>query len=278
MKSRESIESLLASIRVSLEEQQRHRETSLASRKAPPALPFITISRQAGAGGTTLAHLLVYQLNSICGPPDGPQWAVWDRELVEKVAAEQHIPASLIESLESHRPWLEDLCAAISLRDEPSYKDEFQVYRRVAGTIRALARAGHAVIVGRGGAYATSDLPGGVHVRLVAPLEHRIARMVQQKGLSERKAAAEVRRLDNERENFHRRYWGGKALLPEMFTITLNTAAVCPEKLVDCIMPLVAVTPHAGAGARGGKSCCCGKHDELQVPAAAAAADGGSHA
>jgi hypothetical protein len=78
-----------------------------------------------------------------------------------------------------------------------------------------------------------------VHVRLIAPLEKRIAHIVSIRSLSERDAAAEVRRLDREREAFHQRFSPDKALLPEIFTITLNTALAAQEQLVECVLPIV---------------------------------------
>ena len=42
--------------------------------------------------------------------------------------------------------------------------------------VRALAEVGRVIIVGRGGVFITRDLPGGIHVRLVAPREWRVRR------------------------------------------------------------------------------------------------------
>jgi hypothetical protein len=112
----------------------------------------------------------------------------------------------------------------------------------VASTVRALALVGRCVVVGRGGVYATADLPRGVHVRLVAPLPHRIERTQRLRGLSAKEAAAEVNRIDRHRETFHRRYWSDKALLPEIFTVTLNAAQVEDERMADCILPLIGST------------------------------------
>ena len=227
---------LLASIRAGLYAEQQLRELRGETQHKEPT-PFVTISRQAGAGGRSLARLLVERLNTI-DSGERP-WALWDRELLERITEEHHIPAALVESLEHPRPWLEDLLAGISLSNDAANMDEFQVYRRVASTVRGLARAGRSVIVGRGGVYATSDLPGGVHVRLVAPLEYRVARMARLMKVSEAKAAAEIHRLDRHREAFHRRYWPGKALMAELFTITLNSAAITEDQMVASILPLV---------------------------------------
>jgi cytidylate kinase len=236
MKHKHELDDLLASIRAGLYLQQQRAR---AEAEQTPA-PFVTVSRQAGAGGRTLGRALADRLTAL-GPPDRP-WAVWDRELVEKVSAEEHIPASLIESLEADGPrrsMFQDFLASLSARNDAADLDEFQVYRRVARTVRALARAGHAILVGRGGVYATSDLPGGVHVRLVAPLHDRVANMARILNVSEAHAAEEVRRIDRYRDTFHRRYWPDKALLPEIFTVTLNTARLGDEEMANCILPLI---------------------------------------
>jgi hypothetical protein len=91
MKPDDSIGELLASIQAGLyAQQQRAREEAA---RLPPQ-PFVTISRQAGAGGRTLAKALAERLTEI-DPSDRP-WAAWDGELVEKVAAEQRIPVSSV--------------------------------------------------------------------------------------------------------------------------------------------------------------------------------------
>ena len=139
------------------------------------ATRFVTISRQAGAGGTSLGTELVKAINRL--NPEADPWCAWDQELVDKVAAEHHIRDEFIEAMEdAKRPWFLELIASLSSADRPS---DFKVYRRVAMTIRALAHAGRAVIVGRGGVFITAGLPGGFHVRLVAPIDFRVRRMAE---------------------------------------------------------------------------------------------------
>ena len=68
-------------------------------------LPFVTISREAGAGGSTLARGLVEALNR--RDTGSPPWQSFDRKLVEKVAEDFKITRRLVDSLEdcSHN-WL----------------------------------------------------------------------------------------------------------------------------------------------------------------------------
>jgi len=207
--------------------------------------PFITVSRQAGAGGRSFATRLVSRLNQ--ADPAQLPWTLWDNELVERVASEYHLRPSTVASLEDNPPsWLEEALACLAL-GSGDRNDELAVYHRVAVTIRALAELGRVVIVGRGGAFITRDIPGGVHLRLVAPEDHRIAAVARSMNLSPAAAAQFVRHTDRNREAFYRRHWRDRPLTPENFTATFNTAATRLEQLVDSVLCLI---PAAVSAAR----------------------------
>jgi cytidylate kinase len=209
-----------------------------ASTTSPkPPQPFITISRQAWTGATTLSRRLVERLNQI--DLGETPWTSWDRELVEKVAADHQISQRLIESLgTSSRSWLTDFLAGFSF-DVRAHPSEEMVYKRVAATIRALAQVGRVVLVGRGAVLVTHNMPGGIHIRLVAPLEYRVNYLMNRRGLSHKVALDEVRELDRSREAFYHRYWPGASLAPETFALTLNMAYLNEEQVVDCLLPLL---------------------------------------
>ncbi|MBN2490069.1 MAG: cytidylate kinase-like family protein [Planctomycetes bacterium] len=198
-----------------------------------PTLPFVTISRQAGAGGYALATSLVDRLNR--RDHSAPPWQSFDKELVGRVAGDHRISEALIESLEdtSHN-WLKDILGALSV--QPS---EAAVFKRVAQTIRAIAQVGHAVIVGRGGVFVTRHLPGGIHVRLVAPLETRIRNSMTQYRLDREAAEKRVAEITRNREEFFRRYGSAQVPLEDLFSVTFNTAQVREEKIAELLLPLV---------------------------------------
>jgi cytidylate kinase len=211
----------------------------------PPPLPFVTISRETGAGAGDLGRALVQRLNE--APHEPPDWSLWDRELVEKVAADHHLSRQLLESLEeTKRSWLEDLFYGISV--ESGHVDDFIAYKRVAETIRAMAEVGHVVIVGRGAVFITRKLPAGIHVRLVAPLAFRVDALARRENLSPRRAASEVQYRDSARHAFYARYWPGQSLHADSFTITLNGAQVTTEQAVECLVPLIRSAAAQAAG------------------------------
>jgi len=206
---------------------------------APPqARPFITISRQPGAGAWTLARQLADALNAEL--PGEQPWTCWDRELVEKVAADLKLSARLIDELEDRgHSWVRDFLESLSLSDEVRHADDARIYARMAQTIRALAQAGRVIIVGCGGVFITRNMPGGIHLRLVAPLQKRIEFMARQYQLTAEQAAQRIRELERNRATFYRHFWPGQTLSPETFTLTINTAAVEMPAIVQMLVTLV---------------------------------------
>jgi cytidylate kinase len=169
-------------------------------------------------------------------PPPLP-WRAWDGELVEKVASENGLRPEEVAALEDAkhplmREFIESLVPNL-------HHDEFKVYRRVSATIRLLAAAGRAVIVGRGGVFLTGELPHGVHVHLVAPLEHRVRHMVELLHVPHDEAARRVAEMDRNRAAFYRRHWPKHRIEPETFDLTLNAGLLTLNQMVACVMPLV---------------------------------------
>ncbi len=219
---------VLAALRTAQRQEEQGQASSVAE---PPA--FITISRQPGISTGVFAAHLAERLNAVSAG-----WKVWDRELVEKVAAEHHIAGEFVAGLgQPGRTWLEDFVRGLSISAGPP--EELAVYRRVATTIRALAQAGKAILIGRGAVHITANMPGGLHVRVVGPWGYRVWRLAAELGISREEAAKRIEELEHEREAFYRRYWQHQPPTPEMFSITLNATAADEEHLAECVLPLV---------------------------------------
>lgn len=225
------------SVLAALKEAAAERASKNLRPSLPGFTPFITISRQAGAGGNLLAQQLVETLNR--HDPQGKPWSAWDQELIEKVAFEHNIPRECIAALEDdRRPWFLEFVNGL-ISQQAGAGDESIVYARVAETVRALALTGRAVIVGRGGVYLTAGMDGGVHVRLVAPLAHRVENLATQLNISLDEAVKRVAQIDHNRAVFYKKYWPKKQLTPDIFTVTLNTAALTDDQMIKCLLPLV---------------------------------------
>ncbi len=213
-----------------------------------PAVPraFVTVSRQPGAGGISFSHRLAERLNA-----DGAgDWSAWDRELVERVAAETNVSQGLIETIpDRHRSWFTTLLDAISSHPQPPDLAEVRAYKGVIKAIRALAERGHAIIVGQGGTFVTEAMPGAIHLRLVAPLEHRIKHFAEREQISLHEAAARLEEADVHRAEFFRRFWQLKVIRPEQFTMTLNAGELSVDEMIDAVIPVIRLREAALTGA-----------------------------
>ena len=199
--------------------------------------PFITIAQQAGAEAFSLPQRLAELLNA--RDPRASHWACWDKELIEKVSADSRIPADLIESLEtSGHSWIDDLLAGVFKR-----ADDLAVFHRVKRAVRDLAARGQVILIGHGSIYMTRDLPGGVHVRLIAPLKLRIKSVSARFQLSPADGAKHIRRLDRQRRAFFRRFWPDVPLTAEIFTAVLNSARLEEECLAQVIATMIPMGP-----------------------------------
>jgi hypothetical protein len=198
----------------------------------PSVRPFITIAQQAGAESFSLPERLAELLNA--GDP-GARWLRWDQELIQRVSADSKIPADLIQSLEtSGHSWIDDLLAGVFKRP-----DDLAVFRRLKASVRDLARGGHAILIGHGSVYMTRDLPGALHIRLIAPLDFRIKNVAARFKLSAAAGARHMRRLDRQRRAFFRRFWPDLPLTAERFAAVFNSAQLNQEQLAQAIVAML---------------------------------------
>jgi cytidylate kinase len=206
-----------------------------------PARAFVTVSRQPGAGAITFSHRLAERLNSdkeVTG--EQADWSAWDRELVQKVSEETGVAKEIIEMMPNRRnTWMDDLLQILFEGPNPADVAELHAYKQMILTVRALATAGHAIIVGQGGLFITQGIPAAIHLRLVAPLAHRISYTAEREKISHQQAVELVAESDRKRAEFYHRYWPRHVIAPEIFTMTLNSAELTLDELVESVLPVI---------------------------------------
>lgn len=203
--------------------------------------PFVTISRQPGAGGLLVGKDLVESLNK--AGVAGGGWTLWDDELVAKVASDNNLTTELVRGLEygqKRHSWLLDFMSSLPGEPGPPIStNEVWIYHRIADTIRSLAKTGRVVIVGHGSGLIARTIYGGVRARLVAPFEWRVNFISHHLGLAPRKARSWVRGADRHWDAFYRRFWRGVSLGPESYACTLNSSELSLPEMVDAIQAIV---------------------------------------
>src|SRR5437870_5600104 len=110
----------------------------------------ITVSREYGAGGGDVARRLAEQLG----------WELLDRELLHQAAAVEHVPDADLERFDETALRMID-----RLRLHPPHERYMHGLKEV---VRQALGRGNVVLVGRGTRQLVGDLPGALHLRLVA--------------------------------------------------------------------------------------------------------------
>jgi hypothetical protein len=200
---------------------------------------FVTISRQIGIRFPSLPQLVADAL-SATPSENQPAWSAWDREIIAKAVADYQLSEQRIKCVEqSGHSWLDNFISGLA-----GLPDDFVIVHRLRDTVQQLAAQRHVVLVGHGAVFMTRDMPGGVHIRLVAPLRQRTENLARSLQISFSEAAERLKLLQRNWTAYLRRFWPTQSLAPETFAATFNAAALDENHLVHCIVS-VAVNPAA---------------------------------
>lgn len=191
-----------------------------ANLASPAALhPFVTLSRETGAGATTVGQELVPLLDRDFAD-EGTRWVLLDRDLLDQALKHHRLPATLAEYLPEDR--VSEIRATIGelVGLHPSL---WQLEQKVAEAVLQLAHVGHVILAGRAAHLITRSLAGGLHVRLVASRDVRIARIAAEMHLSRAAAAEHVDKNDDARRRFVRQNFDADLDDPHAYDLVLNT-------------------------------------------------------
>jgi cytidylate kinase len=110
--------------------------------------------------------------------------------------------------------------------------EDQQVIDTVKSIIRSIAEDGHYIIVGRAASVIAQDIPKRLSVKLQAPLEWRINRIMQISNLSWADAQAYVFEVDRQRDLFVE-HVAGRELENTDFDLIFNYATMPDDHIVD---------------------------------------------
>ncbi len=220
-----------ARIAASVAAWQRFRERQ--HQHIPERLPFITLSRQYGCEALGLAARLVEILNERCRP--AVPWAIYDREVLDLVAAELHLSREIVATMDGRRrDAMSEFFEAILNRKV----DEALMFRKIAEVIRSLATHGHTILVGRGSFMLTHDIGTGLQVRLIAPRPWRIQNIAKWKKLSPTDAEKDVERGETQRDTFLKTFFLRQPSNP--FHLTIENSVFNVPQMAEIIFTALA--------------------------------------
>jgi len=189
-------------------------------------VPVITISTEPGSGGHVIAKIVAEQLNL----------ALYDRDIIRKIADSAHASEAVIASMEQERlSAVEDFISAL-MDDQYLYRGIY--LNHLVKVVSAIASHGKAIIVGRGGNFI---LPADrcLRIRVIAPMEKRIANVVRKFGVTEEEARQRITHREKARNSFIRQAFNHDARNPQHYDLVLNTGNLTIDECVGGIVGTV---------------------------------------
>lgn len=223
----------LRAIRSYLGAQAREGEARRGKRRKKALSRFVTISREAGAGGTSVAVALAGLLNR--EDAEVP-WTVFDKELVKEVIKQHGLPGGIERYLtEDSVPELQTIFTEFF----GGVTSRRSLVTKTSATIHHLAMMGNAIIVGRAAHLVTHRLPGGRHVRLIGSPERRVERIMKITGQDRAEALKTMRSRDRGRRDYVRKYFKADLTDPAGFDMVLNTDRIPYKAAARVVMSVV---------------------------------------
>ncbi|MBI5685172.1 MAG: cytidylate kinase family protein [Verrucomicrobia bacterium] len=214
-----------------IDSQTKRAEALAWERRKKEPLPVVTISRQAGAGGVSLAQKLAQYLQQHDKHAACP-WTVFDKQLVQKVLEDHKLSASVArfmpdEKYSEIRDTVEELLGLHPAR--------WTLVEKMSETILHIAQMGNAILVGRGANVIIGFAPNAVHVRLVGSIAKRVRNCQEYYNFSPEQAAEYVRQTDQGRDHFLKRHFNRNIDDPSLYHLVINTDVITPDEAVSVI-------------------------------------------
>ncbi len=185
----------------------------------------VTISREYGSGGGEIAARLARMLG----------WRLLDHEAVVQVAQQLGISVADAEAQDEHVESLGmRLLNGLSLIQPPmsnamqivSLPNDSMYHETMHRVVESALTSGHVVIVGRGSQMQLKERRDILHVRVVAPLEQRIAYVMQREGLNRESAQARIHYKDSGRARYLQTQYHQSPADPLLYDLVINTAVL----------------------------------------------------
>jgi len=201
--------------------------------------PVVTISRECGCSAKRIATKLSKILTgykSLSETRTEVEWNWVSKDVINIAASELDMEPEEVKSvlLGEVRRSIHEIASAFS----PSKvydSDDQQVIDTVKTVVRNIAEAGHYIIVGRAASVIAQDIPQRLSIRLQAPLDWRINRIMQISNLSWAEAEEYVIEIDRQR-NLFVEHVAGRKLDSNDFDLIFNYSTIQDDHIVDVIV------------------------------------------
>jgi cytidylate kinase len=185
-------------------------------------IKIITIDREYGSGAADIAAKLAARLG----------WKLWDELLTTEIARIMGCDRPAVEEREERRDALHYRLFRAFMRgsfegtlnaQRVKMVDADCIREAAEKVVRAAAKEGNCVIVGRGSAYYLQSNPDAFHVFVYAPFEEKIRRL-RSMGKSEEEARELAETVDQDRAEYIRQYFKVEWPFRDVFHLMINSS------------------------------------------------------
>ena len=181
---------------------------------------ILTVSRQLGSGGDVIAKLVAQSLN----------WNLLDHSAFGKAAEEFGYVREELEHIDERKPGLV----------ERFFRDNQLVYHDIVRAIMfEYAINGNCVLLGWGSNIILSDIPGVLKVRIIAPVDVRASRLVENEEITKNMAEKFIEHNDQERTSYSRHFFNAEWSDATNFDLVINTQNISFEDAKESILELL---------------------------------------
>jgi hypothetical protein len=184
--------------------------------------PYIVLSREAGVDAADIANAI----SDHCG------WKVLDRELLDYLAEHDHLSRLALDFVDERTvSWFHEMFGTWL---EKQLVSQAEYVARLGRLVLLAAQHESSIFVGRGVQFM---LPRelGITVRLIAPLNQRVSRMKMLNACTEREARRLVDELDENRQNFVKRYFQHDITDAHLYDLVINLGYIPREEAASLI-------------------------------------------
>jgi cytidylate kinase len=187
-------------------------------------MPFVTISRMYGSGGSEIAA----RVAEILG------WTLYDNEMVDAIAQRSGISASEVAATEERGPSLVERISGAFTLGTPEAMPAFveggattpdeEIVATTKLIIDEAVKKGPAVFVGRGAQWLLAERSDGLHVFCHAPLPALMEYAIAKLGIPAAEAEKKVTETNKQREQYVQRHWNRKWMSPLNYHLCVDTS------------------------------------------------------
>ena len=204
--------------------------------------PVITISRQSGCSAQRIAIKLSKILTGYSYMSDTKtdvEWRWVDKNVFQDVVMNmtEEVRTGVYDDAEEAIKKLSEVAQAFSNGTIYDISDNLLI-DIFKGVICRLACKGRTILVGRSAGVILKEVPNKLNVRLEAPIEWRINRIMQLKELSQAEAVKYVKETDSKRDSFIEKIIGRKANNDD-FDVIFNYASLQDDEIIDAIVNIL---------------------------------------